>query len=325
MWRERGRFSPQKDQTGRKRQTKSDRALGPQNDSEGEKRPAMERERSCCRGENVIKYPSSWENALASAGLGNGFIPVLPQGGRNRVYRYSRAGAHPRVASLGLRPIYLQPPPYGFTLIRPSVRTGAPSPWKGEGWAGGPVCRPYGVYRSRPSFFVGAGHWPARRCTRRAESWFRPVSLALAGQFTFSRREEGSFRSGRLIAALQSGWQPAPSSASHSLGTLPPRGRLSGDRKGRPYGGYGSSSIFLVGAGPRPARQDSYRERWLGKPRRRYWTAPAAFFAPPGPSGPAGIQTDHSDFARRKRCTAYQEVVPRNGVRGKRPMGLGGA
>ena len=55
----------------------------------------------------MIKYPSSWENALASAGLGNGFIPVLPQGGRNRVYRYSRAGAHPRVASLGLCPIYL--------------------------------------------------------------------------------------------------------------------------------------------------------------------------------------------------------------------------
>ena len=107
MWRERGRFSPQKDQTGRKKQTKSNRALGPQNDSKEKKRPAMERERSCCRRENVIKYPSSWENALASAGLGNGFIPVLPQGGRNRVYRYSRAGAHPRVASLGLCPIYL--------------------------------------------------------------------------------------------------------------------------------------------------------------------------------------------------------------------------
>ena len=35
--------------------------------------------------------------------------------------------------------------PYGFILIHPSVRTGAPSPWKGEGWAGGPVCRPYGA------------------------------------------------------------------------------------------------------------------------------------------------------------------------------------
>src|SRR5699024_8943766 len=86
---------------------KSNRAVGPQNDSKGKKRPAMERERSCCRRENVIKYPGSWENALASAGLGNGFIPVLPQGGRNRIYRYSRAGAHPRVASLGLCPIHL--------------------------------------------------------------------------------------------------------------------------------------------------------------------------------------------------------------------------
>ena len=155
---------------------------------------------------------------------------------------------------------------YRVTLIRPSVRTGAPSLWKGEGWAGGPVCRPYGVYRSRPSFFVGAGHWPARRCTRRAESWFRPVSLALAGQFTFSRptgcrdlhgrphgapTEEGSFRSGRLIAALQSGWQPAPSSASHSLGTFPPRGRFSGDPQGSPL------------------RRIQHQYRWFGKARRR--------------------------------------------------------
>ena len=208
------------------------------------------------------KIPWFLGECPASAGLGNGFIPVLPQGGRNRVYRYSRAGAHPRVASLGLCPIHLL--------------QGHPHP---------PQC----------------AHW---------------------GTFPLEGGRLGG-RSG--MPPLQSGWKPAPSSASHSLGTFPPRGRLSGDRKGRPYGGYGSSSIFLVGAGPRPARQDSYRERWLGKPRRRYWTAPAAFFAPPGPSGPAGIQTDHSDFARRKRCTAYQEVVPRNGVRGKRPMGLGGA
>ena len=267
MWRERGRFSPQKDQTGWKRQTKSNRAVGPQNDSEGEKRPAMERERSCCRGENVIKYPSSWENALASAGLGNGFIPVLPQGGRNRVYRYSRAGAHPRVASLGLRPIYLQPPPYGFTLIRPSVRTGAPSPWKGEGWAGGPVCRPYGVYRSRPSFFVGAGHWPARRCTRRAESWFRPVSLALAGQFTFSRPTGCRDLHGRPHSAPTEGGRKFPKRAADSRPTkwvatcplirlafarhLPPKGKAFG----RPQGS--------------PLRRIQHQYCWFGKARRR--------------------------------------------------------
>ena len=63
VWRERGCFSPQKEQTGRKKQKKSNRALGPQNDSKEKIRPAMERERSCCRRENVIKYPGSWANA----------------------------------------------------------------------------------------------------------------------------------------------------------------------------------------------------------------------------------------------------------------------
>ena len=77
-------------------------------------------------------------------------------------------------------------------LIRPSVHSGAPSPHSGEGlgsvqmgmnlvlcgtfgyiyWELGrsaPVGRraatwgrPYGVFGSRPSFFVGAGHWPTR-------------------------------------------------------------------------------------------------------------------------------------------------------------------
>ena len=36
-------------------------------------------------------------------------------------------------------------------FIRPSVRTGVPSIYLREGWAGGPVCRPYGMaYRARP-------------------------------------------------------------------------------------------------------------------------------------------------------------------------------
>ena len=109
--------------------------------------------------------------------------------------------------------------PYGFILIHPSVRTGAPSPWKGEGWAGGPVCRPYGVYRSRPSFFVGAGHWPARRCTRRAESWFRPVSLALAGQFTFSRPTGCRDLHGRPHGAPTEGGRKFPKRAADSRPT----------------------------------------------------------------------------------------------------------
>ena len=40
---------------------------------------------------------------------------------------------------------------------------------------------------------------------------------------------------------------------------------------------------------------------------------------------PGGKLGTHSNFARRKRCTLSQECVPRNGVRGKRPMDLGGA
>ena len=40
---------------------------------------------------------------------------------------------------------------------------------------------------------------------------------------------------------------------------------------------------------------------------------------------PGGKLGTHSNFARRKRCTPSQECVPRNGVRGKRPMDLGGA
>ena len=67
------------------------------------------------------------------------------------------AGAHPRVASLGLRPIHLQPPPYGIARNEFNPGNEAPFP---------------------------AGRNSAKR---RAESWPRPASLAPAGQFTFSR------------------------------------------------------------------------------------------------------------------------------------------
>ena len=80
--------------------------------------------------------------------------------------------------------------------------------------------------------------------------------------------------------------------------------------------------LELGRGGPWASRQDTHRERWLKKPRRMSGTAAAAIFANPGPSGPAGIQTSHSDFARRKFFTRLQKSVPRNGVRGKRcPMG----
>ena len=47
-------------------------------------------------------------------------------------------------------------------------------------------------------------------------------------------------------------------------------------------------------------------KRGIRNPRRR--------------SGPAGIQTSHSDFARRKFCATLLVRVPRNGVRGKATM-----
>ena len=45
---------------------------------------------------------------------------------------------------------------------------------------------------------------------------------------------------------------------------------------------------------------------------------PPQFSIRPGPSGPAGIETNHSDFARRKCCKIQQVRVPRNGGPGVR-------
>ena len=77
------------------------------------------------------------------------------------------------------------------------------------------------------------------------------AETSTGGRMAPLRREGGSFRSGRLIAALQSGWQPAPSSASHSLGTFPPKGKAFG----RPQGS--------------PLRRIQHQYRWFGKARRR--------------------------------------------------------
>ena len=57
---------------------------------------------------------------------------------------------------------------------------------------------------------------------------------------------------------------------------------------------------------PRGRQGDHHPGSTDRKPRRGNWTAPAAIFANPGPSGPAGIQTGHSNFARRKYCIIFQ-------------------
>ena len=87
----------------------------------------------------------------------------------------------------------------------------------------------------------------------------------------------------------------------------------------RPYGGYRSRSFFCRGRSQTgPQLRTSYH--LFGQTRRSRGTAPAEIFANPGPSGPEGIQTRHSDFARRKFSIDTQVRVPRNGVRGKVTM-----
>ena len=55
------------------------------------------------------------------------------------------------------------------------------------------------------------------------------------------------------------------------------------------------------------------------------WNRAKNKFCKPRAQWPGGKLDTHSNFTRRQRCTPSQECVPRNGVRGKRPMDLGGA
>ena len=58
---------------------------------------------------------------------------------------------------------------------------------------------------------------------------------------------------------------------------------------GRPYDVYRNGFVFSVGAGPRPARQDTHRERRVSKARRSGGTISVTIFAHLGPSGPEEI------------------------------------
>ena len=87
---------------------------------------------------------------------------------------------------------------------------------------------------------------------------------------------------------------------------------------GRPYG---EITNHPGRAGLGPLRRIQHQYRWLGKARRRSGTAPVLIFERPGPSGPAGIQTDHSDFARRKCFDYPQGITPVMGVWGKAVIG----
>ena len=115
--------------------------------------------------------------------------------------------------------------------------------------------------------------------------------------------------------------QKASSDSPYGLDTGRPAISRHGGR-GKPLPCGFQESLFGLGReGPWGSRQNTHRERLLGKARRSRGTAPAAIFANPGPGGPAGIEASHSDFARRKFCAALQVRVLRNGVRGKRSYG----
>ena len=98
-----------------------------------------------------------------------------------------------------------------------------------------------------------------------------------------------------------------------------------GEAYGRPHGAAPTANpeatSSFTGAGPKPARRHTHRERWLRKLRRRCGTAPAAIFARSGPSGPDGTAESHSDSARRKFCEIQQVRVPRNRGLGEAVIG----
>ena len=81
----------------------------------------------------------------------------------------------------------------------------------------------------------------------------------------------------------------------------------------------------FVGAGPRPARPGFTPGALVRQTQAQTWNRAKNKFCKLRAQWPGGKLGTHSNFARRKRCTPSQECVPRNGVRGKRPMDLGGA
>ena len=95
------------------------------------------------------------------------------------------------------------------------------------------------------------------------------------------------------LIRLASGQTPSPFEGE---------GLRAGGSGTRPYGELRKRFHTFVGAGPRPARQDSHRKRWLGKPRRSCGTAPGPNFCKLRAQWPGRNRGGHSDFARRNFC-----------------------
>ena len=220
----------------------------------------------------TFQFCSSWQKARLLACLGSSAAQW--NGGYENCCVF--AGPNVLIGSIPGGPVCR---PYGMAW---GGASGRPRPtWDGILGTGRSGTRPCGEFGNGPFFFVGAGHWPARR---RASAIPEPTLIRLA----YARH-------------------------------LPLKGKAVGRGVDPPLQ---FSKIFpgLGRGGPWASRRQRTRCRLLGKPRRRNGAAEPGIFAYPGPSGPAGIQTSRSDFARRKCCKIQQVRVPRNGVRGKATM-----
>ena len=113
------------------------------------------------------------------------------------------------------------------------------------------------------------------------------------------------------LIRLASGQTPSPFEGE---------GLRAGGSGTRPYGELRKRFHTFVGAGPRPARQDSHRKRWLGKPRRSCGTAPGPNFCKLRAQWPGGNSDQPLRFCAPELLLNFSGRAPVKGVRGKANM-----
>ena len=153
---------------------------------------------------------------------------------------------------------------------------------------------------------VGAAHWAARGF-RALHMFLQPCRGDPRGRpsepYRFSTNFPGLGRGGPWASRWGGAYQESTLIRLASGQTPSPfegEGLRAGGSGTRPYGELRKRFHAFVGAGPRPARQDSHRKRWLGKPRRSCGTAPGPNFCKLRAQWPGRNRGGHSDFARRK-------------------------
>ena len=154
---------------------------------------------------------------------------------------------------------------------------------------------------------VGAAHWAARGF-RALHTFLQPCRGDPRGRppepYRFSTNFPGFWvREALGPPAGGCAYQESTLIRLASVQTPSPfegEGLRAGGSGTRPYGDLRKRFHTFVGAGPRPARQDSHRKRWPGKPRRSCGTAPGPNFCKLRAQWPGRNRGGHSDFAHRK-------------------------